>query len=100
MHRLVALTYVPNPENMPIVNHKDGDSLNPHKDNLEWTTNKGNSDHAFRTGLICKPLTDGEVVDLRKLCQYFSCRKVALAYGKNPAAVWDIYKRKRCASVK
>jgi len=36
IHRLVALHYIPNPNNYRVVNHKDSNTSNNHKDNLEW----------------------------------------------------------------
>lgn len=42
IHRLVAMTFIPNPENKPQVNHKDSDRRNNHIDNLEWATNLEN----------------------------------------------------------
>lgn len=42
VHRLVALTYIPNPENKPCVCHKDNNPLNNHVDNLYWGTQAEN----------------------------------------------------------
>jgi hypothetical protein len=50
-HRLIAQTFLPNPDNKLVVNHKDGDKLNCKLDNLEWNTHKENSDHAYITYL-------------------------------------------------
>lgn len=51
IHRLVAQTYIDNPNNYPIVNHIDGNKLNNHVDNLEWCTNSHNILHARASGL-------------------------------------------------
>jgi hypothetical protein len=45
VHKLVAKAFIPNPQRLPEVNHKDLNKQNNHVDNLEWTDRKGNNDH-------------------------------------------------------
>ena len=80
VHRLVAITFLPNPNNLPCVNHLDGNKLNNHISNLEWCTPKDNVLHALDTGLIktdnmglcgekhhqCK-ISDHDVLEIREL---------------------------------
>lgn len=50
VHRLVAEIYIPNPDNLPCVLHKDDDKANPHKDNLFWGTHQDNTLDMFNKG--------------------------------------------------
>lgn len=72
VHRLVAETFLPNPNNLPQINHIDGNKSNNTLSNLEWCTCSGNQYHAFENGL--KPrgekhprakLTNDDVVYIR-----------------------------------
>lgn len=52
VHRLVAEAFIPNPKNLPLVNHKDENPKNNNVDNLEWCTNRYNVKYS------AKPLSD------------------------------------------
>ena len=52
IHRLVAIHFIPNPDNLPQVNHIDGNKLNNKLNNLEWCTDSDNKKHAYKTGLM------------------------------------------------
>ena len=51
VHRAIAKMCIPNPENKPCVNHKNGDKYDNRISNLEWVTYSENNQHAYDTGL-------------------------------------------------
>lgn len=52
VHRLVAMVYIPNPNNYPIVMHLDDDKTNNRVSNLQWGTNKMNTQDALNKGRL------------------------------------------------
>ncbi len=101
LHRLVAETFIPNPENKPEVNHKDGNKFNNCVDNLEWNTDTENKRHAIATGLIKTgaedhkaKLTNEQVTYIRKVYKKydkeFGSRSLAKKFEVSPSVVLRI----------
>lgn len=63
VHRLLAKTFIENPQNKCCVNHIDGNKLNNALDNLEWNTHSENCIHAYQHGLIKINVKSKPVVD-------------------------------------
>ena len=69
VHRLVAMTFLPNPEELPEVNHINGCKTDNNLCNLEWTTGSANVAHAYQSGLREKKLTTTEKKLILQLLQ-------------------------------
>lgn len=100
-HRLVAEAFIPNLENKPQVNHKDGNPLNNRVENLEWCTNSENQLHSYRVLGRETPkgeehhhskLTQKEVLEIFKLANQgdLSQTKIAEIYGVKQITVSNI----------
>ena len=106
VHRMIAETFIANPNDLPQVNHKDGCKTNNCVNNLEWCTNAENFNHANDTGLInekTRPrgiehgrakLTELEVIHIRTICikgdTSFGVRALAKRYDLDPSTISSI----------
>lgn len=107
IHRLVAIAFIENIDNKPIVNHIDGNKLNNHVSNLEWCTNSENDLHAFSLGLRstlkgekCNfaKLTSSEVKEIKKLKnEGITQKKIAKLFNISEGNVSQIINGQRWA---
>ena len=89
IHRLVAAAFVPNPENKPSVNHKDGDKLNNCASNLEWVTHSENIRHYNETA----PVRNTRVKltftsDEGEKLEFSSITSAAKYFSVDPTTMW------------
>ena len=117
IHRLVATAFIPNPVNLPVVNHIDGNKQNNCVENLEWTTYSENEKHAYKLGLkfrnafagegedcIFSKFTNAKVQEIRKIYKprdkKFGQAALAKKYGVHRDTIQNIVNHKTYKNVK
>ena len=108
VHRLLAITFLPNPLNLPEVNHKNGIKSDNQIENLEWCTTKENIQHSFDTGLNkgkkgenhnLSKLTEKDVLDIRAIGRSVSAKILAEKYNTGEQNIYKILRRIRWTDI-
>ena len=89
LHRLIAMTFISNPHNKPMVNHKDLNKCNNSIDNLEWVTAKENIQHACDNGIRCgskngnSKLNENQIKEIREKYKFrkYTYKMLSDEYG-------------------
>lgn len=80
VHRLVAQTFISNPENLREVNHKNAELRDNRPENLEWVSSKQNKRHAWKNRLYThNKLTEEQVREIRRRYKEGGIRQIELA---------------------
>lgn len=90
VHRLVAITFIENSNNLPQVNHKDGNKMNNHVSNLEWCSNIENQRHAWETDLKTVKLTTDQVKEIKILLGLKNNTEISKIYNVDPSTISNI----------
>ncbi len=113
VHRLVASAFIPNPENLPEVNHLTGLKSDNRPEGLEWSTRLHNQQHAWQAGLITRAhlkknrnlvrrrFTDDQIREIRLRCSIGveTQTVIGVLFGTSGKNISDIFRRTRYADV-
>ena len=99
IHRLVATAFIPNPNHLPYINHKDEDKTNNRADNLEWCTCKYNNNYGTRNERLKETLRNNSDIKRCRVGQYSLSGELIKVYGSVhetkhyglcPMCVWHV----------
>lgn len=107
-HRMVAEAFIPNPENKPEVNHKNGIKTDNRIENLEWVTHSENIKHAFDMGLMrpkvgslngMSKLNEDQVREIRQHAKengrYYGRPQLAKKYNVSECTIKEVVTRRK-----
>jgi hypothetical protein len=97
VHRLVGLHFIANPFKKPKINHKDGNKLNNHYLNLEWSTQLENIQHAQATGLMYRSIIPLSKIRLMREAGYM-LKEIAEEFEVSKSYIWRLLNKKNAAS--
>ena len=89
LHRLVAQLYIPNPYNLPEVNHIDEDKTNNKVSNLEWCTRQKNAEHSLSKTHVVENIKTGEIFEV------FNLKKWCVNNNLSPGSMQETIHQKR-----
>jgi hypothetical protein len=102
IHRLVALSFIENPEGKITVNHKNGIKADNNLLNLEWATRSENQIHAYATGLCKKgemhgssKLTEVQAIEIKYGYKNIPYKQIVQIYGITKSQISDIRRGKK-----
>lgn len=111
VHRIVATTFLLNPDNLPMVNHIDGNKLNNHVSNLEFCTASHNTQHSFNIGRIIhnRKITEEGLIDIFSNTKFdgldrfkkgsVSINDMAIKYNVSGVTIRNVLKGKKYQTI-
>lgn len=95
VHRLVAQAFIPNPNDLPEVNHKDGDRMNNNVDNIEWCTHEENIAYREKYGKAQNKPVFAINLSTLEVSQFRSQHEAGRELGVSQQSVSSVIKGKR-----